>query len=125
MNFALATQYLPKVRGSPYWSAIFKTLDNTTYKTLIKYEVEFLGTKESAILYKCDICLYAENKQKYPVESVTLKCRDGFKWALLEFEQSWESTPVKSMKTPKQNNVKTKPSVLLLKNNESENKQNC
>lgn len=105
-NFCLNELVFAKVKGHPFWPARIIKIDKETYKTCIKYDVIFFGTKQLATLSSTDLCIFSENKDKYPVEKVASKYKDNYKIALQEINLAWKSTKP----TPKQqSNYQTTP----------------
>ncbi|XP_054269317.1 uncharacterized protein LOC128990770 [Macrosteles quadrilineatus] len=107
-NFVFA-----KVKGFPFWPAKILNVDNTSFKTIVKYEVLFFGSNETTFVNKNDLLHYYENKFRYPLESVAQKHKNNYSVALKEIAKAWEaenktnngspSTPsMKSAKTPSQ-----------------------
>lgn len=106
-DFSVDDLVFAKVKGYPHWPGIIIKVDNTTYKSVIKYHIRFFGTNEINILNKNDLCLYKENKIKFTLENVAAIHKENYKIALLEIEKTCESkknSPLnKSSPLPKQN----------------------
>ncbi|KAG8298849.1 PC4 and SFRS1-interacting protein [Homalodisca vitripennis] len=63
-NFNIGDLVFAKVRGYSHWSSKISGVEKTKNST--KYNVVFFGPiKETALVNKCYICLYKENKNKY------------------------------------------------------------
>lgn len=72
---------LSKIKGYPSWPAKVLNIDSVSFKTVIKYEVEFFETKETNTVNENNICSYKENKLNHPLESVAPKYKDTYKLA--------------------------------------------
>lgn len=82
---------LSKIKGYPYWPAKVLNIDSVSFKTVIKYEVEFFETKETNTVNENNICSYKENKLNHPLESVAPKYKDTYKLALIKIKKAWEA----------------------------------
>lgn len=56
-----------------------------------KNKVNFFVTNEFAVVNKCGICLYNENKSKFLSESIALRSTELCKAALIEIRILWEA----------------------------------
>lgn len=110
MEFSINDLVFAKQRGYPFWPGVIKNIDKVSYKTVVKYEIQFFATNETSILNKGDLCSYKENKFKFPTESVAAKHKDDYKAALLEIgKAAWDAEMLLNKKSSQRllNSTKT------------------
>lgn len=108
-----------KVKGHKPWPAKIENIDNKTFKNVIKYQVKFFETNETAILNKCNLYHYNENKLKYLPESIASRLRDTYKKVLIKIQNSWEAvrllqnvgSPLVEKSTKTHSNIKNQISM--------------
>lgn len=90
-DFRVNDLIFAKVRGHMHWPALIVNTDSESYEHLTKNKINFFVTNEFAVVNKCGICLYNENKSKYLSESIALRSRELCKAALIEIIILWEA----------------------------------
>lgn len=61
-RFKYGDRVFAKVKGHPSWPAIVDSVDRTN--KIIKYNVIFYGTEETACVKEIDVCSFLENKSR-------------------------------------------------------------
>src|SRR5436190_24342852 len=83
-DFHINEVIFAKIKGYPFWPAKITGIDNTTYKNVTKYCVQFFATEETALVTKTNICHYKENRIKYSLDTVANKHKGSYKRTLEE-----------------------------------------
>lgn len=112
MDFKINDLVFGRVKGHPYWPARVIKVDTETYKSVVKYELNFFATNEVATVNKTDLCHYSQNKSKYSLESVALKHREIYCRALTEIKKASENK--KSFNKTKSPKMQTKLTPMKL-----------